>query len=127
MRRITRMLSVAWIPLLGGCMTMGAMHGVGGMENVGHGGSGFMNAGPRRAEASGDPTPALSFTAPGGAAAVPIEATLRTEREHLEGTAGARVGGETHHGRRGWLMPAGLLGGLGMIIMMVLMIGDAVP
>lgn len=119
MRKIARVLSVAWIPLLGGCMTMGAMHGMGGTEAVGHGGSGFMHAGPQHAEArSGDLTPALSFPAPSSGAAVPIEATV---------TAEPRVDGETHHGGRDWLMPAGLLGGLGMVVMMVLMIGDAVP
>lgn len=82
MHRMSVVLGVAWVPVLGGCMMMGGMHGVGAT-----GGGGDLERGPvstelKYAEAvSGDLSLALSFPSPTADAAVPIGARLRTESD----------------------------------------------
>lgn len=191
MHRMSVVLGIAWVPVLGGCMMMGGMHGVGAMGGDVDLGNGPVSTELRYAEAvSGDLSIALSFPSPTGDAPVPIGARLRTERDgrdltdaHVrlwirapggridqvdmrharssvagifearygfravgrylltaegrtgtEGdirevsvTAEAEVGPAADRGRPMWLMPGAFLGGLGMVALMAVMMGDGAP
>jgi len=76
-------LSVAWVPLLSGCMAMGGLGHVGGMDGMAHAGhpaDGRMPGPLQRAEASnGDLAIELSFPGPTPGVAVALEARLRTD------------------------------------------------